>query len=137
MLVGTVLHWWWYKQYILDEKYRHDNLIIRSHSIVFTSLLAVVLSILVEHYFLKKKEHYTNADLPLNIEYENDSNILDEHSISVNKGRPAVDCVIAGVIEADRPGVYSCGPHALMESVERAIRHKRDDCAFYREDSEM
>jgi predicted ferric reductase len=45
--------------------------------------------------------------------------------------------VIHNILQSDRPGVYSCGPRPLMESLERAIRNKRTDCAFYQEDSEM
>ncbi len=140
MLVGTMFHWWWYKQYILDDKFRDDNLVIRSHSIIFTLLLAVVLSISVEHYLLvKKAEHCdSSVDYPSNMEYEHESNILaDNRILTVSKGRPVVDAVISDILKADRPGVYSCGPSALMESVETSIKKKHRYCAFYREDSEM
>ena len=48
-----------------------------------------------------------------------------------------MELVTASVIEAERPGVFMCGPQALMKSVETSIRGQRKVCAFYREDSEM
>ena len=70
-------------------------------------------------------------------ENSTDIGINTDSFLKVTPGRPSMDEVIESILKADRPGVYSCGPHALMESLEDAIRLKRNDCAFYREDSEM
>ena len=167
MIVGIILHWWWYKEFVIAEKYRHDNLIIRSHSIVFAVVLAVVVSALVEK-ILRKHEKVMNAEhttLANDLDAENSSefetaniesqyvsnsenHVVFQNSsslgqtigdlLTVTGGRPSIDSVIHSVLQSDRPGVYSCGPHSLMESLENAIHGKRPgDCALYREDSEM
>ncbi len=55
----------------------------------------------------------------------------------VSGGRPPVDAIVGDVLKAERPGVYFCGPKALFEAVEGAIKNKRSDCAFYQEDPDM
>jgi len=57
MLVGTISHWWWYKHFVINEKWLHDNLVIRSHSIIFTLVFAIVCSFAVEHYRRLKSAH--------------------------------------------------------------------------------
>jgi hypothetical protein len=176
MIAGTILHWWWYKQFVIDEKFRHDNLVIRSHSIVFALALAIVVSILVEKYLRNKHDKISQAQYTsvaaedsgtelssqgetvsatptqANIEIQHRNNTDNPMSfqetatsggtsidtlLTVTGGRPSIDSVIHNILQSDRPGVYSCGPRPLMESLERAIRNKRTDCAFYQEDSEM
>ncbi len=167
---GMILHWWWYKQFIVDEMFRHDNLIIRSHGVIFTLILAIVLSIPVEHYYLRRRQgqdHHqkkdknsfsllvdsssTSSSSSSSVDLPSESSSTDgasasttmtgltsmNNNLTVSAGRPSMNSVICDTLKADRPGVYSCGPHALMESLEDAIRSKRNDCAFYREDSEM
>ena len=143
MVLGMILHWWWYKKFVVAEKFRHDNLIIRSHSIVFALALALVMSILVEMCFRKHNKtnsEYTALAQDYIVEQENASssgrtNI--DSILTVTGGRPSMDSVVHSILQCDRPGVYSCGPHAMMESLESTIVGKRTDCAFYREDSEM
>jgi hypothetical protein len=163
--VGTILHWWWYKEFIVDEKFSHDNLVIRTHSIIFTLILALVVSIPMEHYlryqetkaqtrrntisdvdsaaesFSEEPEvmSTTTSNLETNIQSRSDP-ALDANGdplLVVSGGRPSIESVISDVIKSDRPGVYSCGPRRLMESVESAIRKNHSDYALYREDSEM
>ena len=57
MLVGTISHWWWYKNFVINDKWLHDNLVIRSHSIIFTLVFAIVCSFAVEHYRRLKSVH--------------------------------------------------------------------------------
>ena len=163
MIAGTILHWWWYKKFVIAEKFRHDNLIIRSHSIVFALGLAILLSILTEKIFRKHDKMMQDSgveNLPQETEFnatsvENqnsfspENHVLFENSsfpgqttiddlVTVTGGRPSIDSVIDSVLQSDRPGVYSCGPRSLMESLESAIEKKCSvDCALYREDSEM
>mmetsp|Transcript_23248 Transcript_23248/g.68748 ORF Transcript_23248/g.68748 Transcript_23248/m.68748 type:complete len:902 (-) Transcript_23248:201-2906(-) len=156
MAVGTMLHWIWYKRIIMNDKFRDDNLVLRSHSIIFTLILSMVLSVLVEHYCLRR-DHSCCADDPVPMQVSSTSDVdippprnntmttLEDEMdamrssslLVLTKGRPPMHSVIEPVLKAGRPGVYSCGPHSLMESVEGSIRSKRKDCAFYREDSEM
>jgi hypothetical protein len=176
MITGTILHWWWYKKFVIDEKFRHDNLVIRSHSIVFALALSIVVSIGVEKYLRFRHDkisqaQYTavaaedsgaelsslgetastmptqanievqgrnNADVPISFqETTNSGGANIDALLTVTGGRPSIDSVVENILQSDRPGVYSCGPRPLMESLESAIRKKRTDCAFYREDSEM
>jgi len=165
MVTGTILHWWWYKKFIINDQFRYGNLIIRAYSLVFTVVFAVLVSALVEGYLRdrnnktsKVREQYSHLeeddshpeDTTLNLDMkqqvvENNTGDLFLHRseennatpLAVTRGRPSMDTVIESILKADRPGVYICGPHPLMESVEGAIRDERSDCAFYREDSEM
>ena len=163
MTAGIMLHWWWYKQYIIDDKFRHDNLSIRSHSIVFTLILASAASFLVEVYS-RHRDRKNTVKQAYHILHENDSQGTfapatsiaqqDERTImkadndepmmvsntvllSVSEGRPPVETLIKDTMKADRPGVYMCGPRPLMKAVEDSIPRKRTDCVFYREDSEL
>ena len=152
MLTGTILHWWWYEKFIVNEKW---NLIIRSHSILFTVAFAMMMSIAVEH-FIRSSESKVDLSqctgigdgLETLLSSQEDGTIftpessiapaINNHSfLTVSAGRPSIDNVINCVLESDRPGVYSCGPNSLMESVKVAINRKRKHCAFYREDSEF
>ena len=152
MAGGTILHWWWYKQFIIDDKFEHDNLIIRSHSIIFTLVLAIVVSVPVEHYLRYRKStvqlqspvslvDHSDTESPSQAETASTTSMEKQGQnntfLTVSAGRPSMESVVCDVITADRPGVYSCGPRPMMESVENMIRRKRIDCAFYREDSEM
>ena len=164
MVAGTIIHWLWYKQVIMSEQFRNDNLVLRSHSIVFTLGLAMVVTVFVEHYLrtprrrpdntmMVQQSTHTGAATTTTLasttatveqnkpttppEIDDDVIIIDDNLVVISKGRPKVDTVIDAILAAKRPGVYSCGPHALMESVQDSIRWKRKDCAFYREDSEM
>jgi hypothetical protein len=164
MVMGTILHWWWYKQFVVAEKFRHDNLIIRSHSVVFALAFAVMASVLVEKYLRKHDKlmeaqysalaEDSGAELTSQTNIESQDRNDANHSmlfpqtrssgetnidaiLTVTGGRPPIESVIHDILESDRPGVYSCGPHSLMECLECAIYSKRTDCAFYREDSEM
>mmetsp|Transcript_11168 Transcript_11168/g.20977 ORF Transcript_11168/g.20977 Transcript_11168/m.20977 type:complete len:712 (+) Transcript_11168:1145-3280(+) len=182
MIVGTLGHWWWYEQFIKAESLGR-NLLVRSHSIMFSLVLAVTLSALVEVYFrfYKNKAGYslvngnqedatasergataeedkegqdgfviemTTSDgaklememavpLEASLLSRATTNVASSNFLKVSGGRPTVDAVIQDILEASHPGVYSCGPRALLDMVEGSIRHKRDDCAFYEEDSEM
>jgi len=139
MTAGTILHWWWYVHYVIDIKFRHDNLVIRSYSIIFTLFLAMMLSFLVQYTYNKMRKS-TNAYTPIATELklgDTESDLSVDDILLVSKGRPAADDVIGDILRADQPGVYSCGPLALMQSVEKSIKSKRADCAFYCEDSEM
>jgi len=62
---------------------------------------------------------------------------MDSDFLEVKRGRPCIDTVIQGVLKAKKPGVFSCGSRTLLDTVEESICLKRDDCAFYEEDSEM
>mmetsp|Transcript_6682 Transcript_6682/g.11689 ORF Transcript_6682/g.11689 Transcript_6682/m.11689 type:complete len:980 (-) Transcript_6682:159-3098(-) len=193
MVAGTLWHWWWYKQFITAESFRRSNFIMRSNSIIFSLVLAVVVSVLVEVYFRyyqnkagyslvngtqedtatsddgtsteQKKEVQEQGSvikmvtsdgaetLELETAVPTEANLISLASsydyastttnmassgfLEVSGGRPSVDTVIQDIIKAKQPGVYSCGPRTLLDIVERSIRQKRDDCAFYEEDSEM
>lgn len=194
VVAGTVLHWWWYERFVVDDKFRRNNLIIRSQGVVFSLVLAALVSGLVELYFLRysagadtgreqqrgreqesllkstssgglenletaapttaKMTSYGSACNCASATSSSSSSgssmgsktgsdgSMDIHSASVDflevtRGRPPVDAVIRDILEARRPGVYSCGPRTLLDLVEGSIRRKRDDCAFYEEDSEM
>lgn len=141
MIAGTILHWWWYKKFVVDKRFIHDNLIIRSYAVAFALALALVVSIVVEKHF-RKHDKRTRAEgsalaeeSPTNMESSGRTNI--DSILTVTGGRPSINSVIQNILQSDRPGVYSCGPHSLMESFESAVCSKRADCAFYREDSEM
>lgn len=69
--------------------------------------------------------------------FDGKMNADEASSIKVTGGRPSIEAIIEDIVKAERPGVYSCGPRSLIEAVEGSIRIKRDDCAFYQEDSEM
>ena len=132
------------------------NLIIRSHSIIFTVAFAMMISIAVEHS-IRSSESKVDASwctdtigdgLDTLLSSQEDGTIftpessispaISNHSfLTVSAGRPSNHNVINCVLEADRPGIYSCGPNSLMESVEVAINRKRKHCAFYRKDSEF
>ena len=176
LTVGGILgHWWWYTQFVRAELFRR-NLLIRSHSVVFSLLLAVTVSVAVEVYVRQrskngyslvvgadgtnaghKKENQGSAMDATAIETEvgtsTETSMVSLKStyayastvntavpsdfLKVTGGRPPMDAVIQDVLQAKQPGVYSCGPRALLDAVEEAIRRKRDDCAFYQENSEM
>ena len=146
MVIGTILHWWWYMGVAISDKFRNDGLVLRSHSVVFTLLFAAAVSFLVEHCitrFCGSSIVPSLADTVMFTEVVEDKqkDLFDNDStgslLLVNKGRPSIDDVIAPILKASQPGVYLCGPHSLLESVENAIRLQRTDCGFYREDSEM
>ena len=141
MVVSTILHWWWYKAYILSDTFRDDNLIIRSHAVVFTLVLAMVLSVAVEYYLIRKARRQSNDYVPLQVQSAeincDEETILNDQILFLSKGRPPVEDVVADIDNATLPGVYLCGPVPLMESVEGTIRKTRSDCAFYTENSEM
>jgi hypothetical protein len=151
MIAATRLHWWWYRGFIVNDQFREDNLIIRSHSIIFTILLALFVSILA-HGYLRWRERTGERDYAGVAENDAadsppDHLTLDVTTINkacdtptkptISAGRPAPDTVIRNVLKAHRPGVYMCGPRPLMDSVEGAVRDERSGCAFYRNDSEM
>lgn len=142
---GMALHGWFYKAVIMDEHYRDENLAIRANGVLWTLLLALVVSIVTELILChgqKKQptiareaaEHpRTNQELS-----SNDNNDGDDGVLFISKGRTPVERIVHRMMtQAARPGVYLCGPHAMMTSVEEAIRGQRKDCAFYREDSEL
>mmetsp|Transcript_11169 Transcript_11169/g.20990 ORF Transcript_11169/g.20990 Transcript_11169/m.20990 type:complete len:724 (+) Transcript_11169:1145-3316(+) len=193
MVAGTLVHWWWYKQFIMAEPFRRTNLLMRSHSIIFSLVLALTVSALVEVYLRAYKtndgyslvngnqedatvsergataeqdkdgqdgslvEMTTNDGVKLELEMAvpteasllshastynyaattNNTDVSSSNLFKVSGGRPTVDAVIQELLKANCPGVYSCGPRALLDMVEGSIRRKRDDCAFYEEDSEM
>mmetsp|Transcript_5999 Transcript_5999/g.7941 ORF Transcript_5999/g.7941 Transcript_5999/m.7941 type:complete len:99 (+) Transcript_5999:1-297(+) len=98
-----------------------------------------MLSLLVQYTYNKMRKS-TNAYTPIATELklgDTESDLSVDDILLVSKGRPAADDVIGDILRADQPGVYSCGPLALMQSVEKSIKSKRADCAFYCEDSEM
>ena len=56
MATGTILYWRWYEQFVTGDKFRRYNLaIIRLHSVIFSLVLAAMISILVELYFHRRK----------------------------------------------------------------------------------
>jgi len=158
---GTILHWWWYKDFIVNKKYSHDNLVIRTHSIIFALVFALAVSFMVEkclHYCANKEAQTQRNTSSHCVDVEATSSDTDESSnasgdtelhcgssvsegdpsLIVSGGRPPIDDVIHDIIDSNKPGVYSCGPRPLMNSVENAIRNSTcSTCAFYREDSEM
>ena len=162
MLTGTILHWWWYKKFTINEKWRHDNLVIRSHSILLTLGFAMMVAIAMEHiyhhYYLRpnqvKRSDSRNTDLASSTQEEEQMAFLSQETLpisppimeldtassflTVSAGRPSIDSVTNCVSQADRPGVYSCGPRRLMESLEVSMRERSSNCCvFYREDSEL
>eukprot|EP00581_Thalassiosira_minuscula_P015542 CAMPEP_0183729530 /NCGR_PEP_ID=MMETSP0737-20130205/30552_1 /TAXON_ID=385413 /ORGANISM="Thalassiosira miniscula, Strain CCMP1093" /LENGTH=861 /DNA_ID=CAMNT_0025961743 /DNA_START=193 /DNA_END=2778 /DNA_ORIENTATION=+ len=175
MVAGTALHWWWY------GKVRHSNLVIRSHGIVFSLVLAVIISIMAELYL----RHYKDGDqeyisvntrqkgdieeeesmvemittddakiletagtassesMNLFLQDENSPKVppmgsnMDSDFLTVKRGRPRTDDILCDIIKAQKPGVFSCGPRSMIDRLEESIRLKREDCAFYKEDSDM
>lgn len=51
---GILLHWWWYTQFTIKDQYRRNNLVIRSHPVIFSTLLAVVVWAVVEVLYCYK-----------------------------------------------------------------------------------
>jgi hypothetical protein len=149
MLMGTILHWSWYQRIIMNEKFRDDFLVVRSHSIVFTLALALAVSVMFELYQRRRLRqapgdyqclpHDADAASPTSSSIEPLPDAPSSRRlVVVRKGRPNMEKMIAPILNADRPGVYMCGSHSLMDSVRGAIgRHRRQQCAFYHEDSEM
>ena len=143
MGIGIFLHWWWYRHFIMNDKYRNDNLVIRSHAILFAIILALVASLIADAYIFYKEKKYgdyiqaPSSEIHSKTQTKIEASTTSHDVLSVHKGRPLIQEVTRDIIVADRPGVYMCGPHRLMESVEKAIGSKRHNCAFYREDSEM
>lgn len=180
MVTGTGLYWWWYTQFVLQDQFRHSNYIIRSHSVIFSLMLAVVISIIVEVYIRCYKDNaieYTsvstgqkgdkeegclvemvksyddqnletavpasgeslgvNNNIETPLSYQSMGTKMDSDLLEVKRGRPCIDTVIHSVLKAKKPGVLSCGPRTLIDTVQESIRLRRDDCAFYEENSEM
>ena len=164
MIVGTTIHWIWYKEIVINDKFRDNNLVLRSHSILFTVVFGIVVSLGMEHFVRRREaaamamhQATTSASvdevLPANEATTHSTTSTSLSSLGrdddeaecasssnlmvVHAGRPEMNHVIESALVAVRPGVYFCGPHGLMENVEQSIRSKRSDCAFYREDSEM
>lgn len=153
MVTGIVAHWWWYDAIVANEEFRYDNLIMRTHSILFTLVAALVISVVVERCLRYSEDKNARkralldattaaADVDVVVVMEDTTTKQKEESgvksfPKVSKGRPAMDAVIRDILGAQRPGVYMCGPQALMKSVESSMGNQRRDCVFYREDSEM
>jgi len=63
----------------------------------------------------------------------------------ISNGRPFINDVVHSVVEAELPGAYFCGPHALLKSVQKEISSERirvrgrtaPKCCFYQEHFEM
>ncbi len=143
MVIGIILHWWWFKNFIINDKYRNDNLVIRSHAILFAIFFALVASLTADAYIFYqeyKNEDYSqapSAEITSKTQTQIEASTNSHNVLNVHKGRTPIQEVTKDIIRADRPGVYMCGPHRLMESVEKSVASKRHDCAFYQEDSEM
>ena len=50
MVVRTFIHWGSYKAVVVNNEFREGNLAMRSHSIVLTIVVALVVSNFVEHF---------------------------------------------------------------------------------------
>jgi len=138
MVTGIVFHCLWYKKITIEEKFRMDNLIMRGHSIVLTVLVAFVVSTLVQLCASRSDKEEVTANPNEDLECSDMADSSDSTELlHISNGRPPVETVVEDVLHAKRPGVYMCGPHSLMESIENAIHKERRGCAFYREDSEL
>jgi len=147
MVGGIVMHWWWYKSFIIADEFRQENLVIRSHSIVFTFLLALVLSFAVEAYvrWCGNKNHDVPSYSAVSVEIDDvlerleqeDPPLNESTALQVSAGRPRLQDVTRDILRAHRPGVYMCGPVSMMDRVEAFMEDERKGCAYYRENSEL
>ncbi|KAL7537624.1 hypothetical protein ACHAWF_005853, partial [Thalassiosira exigua] len=55
MAAGTAVHWWWYGSFVVADQFRRNNLVIRSHGIIFSLVLAIIVSVLAELVLRRSK----------------------------------------------------------------------------------
>ena len=164
---GILLHWWWYTQFTIKDQFRRTNLMIRSHPVIFSTLLAVVVWAVVEllHCYKCNRGQYTivsptsEPDKKAGHHQEDEETTLVESSVSytslstynsvgsfktnvgdvvtVSGGRPSISCIAHSIVESKKPAVYTCGPQSLLDAVKSTIVEECKNCAFYEEDSEM
>mmetsp|Transcript_346 Transcript_346/g.385 ORF Transcript_346/g.385 Transcript_346/m.385 type:complete len:576 (-) Transcript_346:335-2062(-) len=163
---GLAIHIYYYTNYIIVYR---EAFAFRAYSLYAIAIWTILVGIIFEfiHRRLRQKDssHQLLEEDPITIEeglnsYKSNKELANDGfempftgqvgdkvviQIDIQNGRPLLNEIVEGVVHADLPGAFFCGPSKLLTNVQNRISKDRralkgviyTNCSFYQEEFEM